>query len=209
MSKVTSPVHLSSIASPGDDGFIYVNLIGEDGRTITHFEQRYYSRQGERFFFDRYLDFNIPGPAEYGRLEIRTRDKWGRDVSISSVDLLLLSVGNSELFDPLSLLEPYIIWYPHEGAIITGGSLLVSGLVQPVNQNPIIFELIDDGGKIVGSTRIDAPRIEPGQTHAQFAAAVPYQLDAGAEARLIIRQESLSRIPGTVALSSMRLILAP
>jgi hypothetical protein len=209
MSKVTSPIHLSSIASPGEDGYIYVKLIGEDGRVITQLDQRYYTRQGERFLFDPRIEFTIPGAAEFARLEIRTRDKWGRDISISSVDLLLLSVGNDEIYDPISLLEPYIIWYPRERATITGGSLLVSGLVQPVNHSPIIFELVDGGGKIVGSTKIDAPPIESGQTHAQFAAAIPYKLDAGAEVRLIIRQESVSRIPGTVALTSMDLILAP
>jgi hypothetical protein len=209
MSKVTSPIHLSSIASPGDDGYIYVNLIGEDGQVISHLDQRYYTRQGERFLFAPQIAFTIPGPAEFARLEIRTRDKWGRDISISSVDLLLLSVGNNEIFDPISVLEPYIIWYPREGATISGGTLLVNGLVQPVNNTPIIFELIDDGGKLVGSTKIDAPSIEYGQTHAQFAAAVPYKLDAGAEVRLVIRQDSISRIPGTVALTSMRLILAP
>jgi hypothetical protein len=209
MSKVTSPIHISSIVSPGEDGYIYVTLYGEDGRVITHLDQRYDTRLVERFLFDQHLEFTIPGPAEYARLEIRTRDKWGRDVSVSSVDLLLLSVGTAEIYDPIILLEPYIIWYPREGQTITGGTLLVNGLVQPVNNNPILFELVDDGGKIVGSTKMDAPPILEGQTHVEFNAAVPYKLDAGAEVRLIIRQESVGRIPGTVALTSIRLILGP
>jgi hypothetical protein len=209
MSKVVSPIHLSSIASPGEDGNIFVNLIGEDGRVITHLEQHYYTRQGQRFLFNPIIEFTIPGPAEYARLEIRTRDKWGRDVSISSVDLLLLSVGSNEIYDPISGLEPYIIWYPSDGAIISGGSVLVNGLIQPVNHNPIIFELVDAGGKIIGSSKIDAPNVENGQTHAEFNAAVPYKLDAGADVRLIIRQDSTGRIPGTVALTSMHLILGP
>jgi hypothetical protein len=209
MSKVVSPILLSSIASPGEDGHIFVNLIGEDGRVITHLDQRYYTRDGQRFLFDPKIEYSIPGPAEYARLEIRTRDKWGRDISISSVDLLLLSVGGDEIFDPISLFEPYIIWAPREGAILSGGAVLVNGLVQPVNQSPVIFELVDAGGKVVGSSKMEAPIVESGQTHAEFTQVVPYKLDAGADVRLIIRQESVGRIPGTVALTSMHLILAP
>ena len=209
MSKVVSPIRLTSIVSPGEDGYIYINLIGEDGKIITHLDQHLYTRLEQRFVLDIKINFTIPGPAEYARLEIMTRDKWGRSISISSVDLLLLSVGTDEINDPISVLEPYIIWYPRDNAILSGGSVLVKGLIRPVNHSPIIFELVDAGGKVIGSSKIDAPVVAEGQTHAEFNAAVPYKIDAGADVRLIISQESVGRIPGTVALTSMHLILAP
>jgi len=209
MSKVVSPLHISSIISPGEDGYIHIILRGEDGRVISQLDQHFYTRLGTRFLFDQKIDFSIPGPAEYARLEIRTQDRWGRNISMSTVDLLLLGMGRAEVYDPVSELEPYIIYYPFEGKTITGGSVLVQGQIQPVNNSPVIFELVDGGGNIVGTTRINAPKVEDGQTHAQFNAAVPYKVDAATDVRLIIRQESAGRIPGTVALTSERLVLAP
>ncbi|MCE1255056.1 MAG: hypothetical protein LWX83_16100 [Anaerolineae bacterium] len=209
MSKVVSPIRVEAVVSPGENGRVQINLIGEDGRIISTQELRYSLQSFQRYMLQQKVDFTIPGPAEYGRLEIRTRDRRGRDMSLTSVDLLLLSLGRDEIYAPVSLLEPYIIYYPEENDVIKGGLLLVNGAVQPVNQNPIIFDLVNETGRVLGSTRISAPQVEEGQTHAAFSAAVPYQVSGLTDARLIMRQESAGRISGNVAITSLLVKLQP
>lgn len=195
--------------SPGENGKVDISLYGEDKRLITNQQLSYSMQKYQRFMLQQKLAFTIPGPAEYARLEIKTRDRWGRDMSVSSVDLLLLAMGSDEPFPPISLLEPYIIWYPEEAGIVQGGTLLVNGLVKPVNPTPLIFELIDESGQLVGSTQLNPPAIQEGQTHAPFTVAIPYRVNSGTNARLIIRQESVGRIPGTVAMTSVQVSLNP
>ena len=204
-----SPIRVEAVVSPGENGKVEINLLGEDGRTITSQELKYSIQQFKRYMVQQKIEFSIPGPAEYGRLEVRTRDRWGRDMSLTSVDLLLLSMGLDEIYAPISLLESYIIYYPEENDVIQGGVLLVNGAVQPVNNTPLIFDLIDEAGQLIGTTRIEAPVVEEGHTHAAFSAAVPYQVTGLTDARLIIRQESVGRIPGNVAMTSMLVVLMP
>jgi hypothetical protein len=209
MSKVVSPIRVDAVVSPGENGKVEINLIGEDGRLISNQELKYSMQKFQRYGVQQKLNFTIPGPAEYGRLEIRTNDRWGRNVAITSVDLILMGIGSEETFPPISLLEPYLIYYPNENNVIEGGTLLVNGVAQPVNRNPLKIVLVDESGKQLGGTQVEAPVIAEGFTHADFSAAVPYQVDEQTDARLMIYQESAGRIPGIVSLTSIDVELKP
>jgi hypothetical protein len=87
--------------------------------------------------------------------------------------------------------------------------VLVNGLIRPVNETPVIFELIDPTGSVIASSQmiIDPPSGD--LSHTPFQIGIPYRVTASTSARLVLRQESDGRIPGTVALWSMLLTLEP
>jgi hypothetical protein len=209
-SRVISPFRLEANVVPGEDGFIRVELVGEDGRLIVRDLLNNAGAIGTRFWFSHWLDFDITAAAETTRLVLSVQDVQGRKIAISSVDLILLYLGEDEINPPFSLLEPYVLWYPHHGAVIKNSVVLVGGLAQPVNSNPLIIELIDEEGQVISSVQTTLAEPLGGEhTHARFEIGVPYNVSETTPVRLSLRQESAGRLPGTVALSSVPITLEP
>ena len=125
-----------------------------------------------------------------------------------SVDLVLLAVGRAEIYAPEITQEPYIIRLPKEGQPVSGGTLLINGLVRPVNASPVIVECITEDGRVVASGQFTPDPPSGPLSHSPFLFEIPYQVDAPTPVRLSFRQEG-SRIPGTLALSSLLIVLEP
>lgn len=195
--------------TPGDDGLVHIELIGEDGRLIADREYNFWNRLKQRFIFTPVVEFSLTAVVETARLVLSVDDLYGRKIALSSVDLLLLSVGSNEINPPVSLLEPYLIRQPRPDQVIEGGVLLVEALANPVNDRPLILELIDERGKIVGSTQIQVEPPGGDLSHTPFVVDISYEVSETTPVRLTLRQESAGRIPGTVALSSRTIILEP
>lgn len=208
-SKVISPIRIESMISPGDDGFVYLYLIGEDGRIINLDDLNYSQSTYTRFLIAPYLSFEIDSIAETARLLVLTRDIYGRTMALSSVDLILLSVGRNEIAPADSLHEHLIITTPINGQVISGGKVVVTGQAAPLNSSPMIFELIDEESQLVGSRQVDMPIPPAGLSYTPFVIDVPYSITEITPVRLTMRQESDSRLTGTVALSSCEIILKP
>lgn len=209
MSRVTSPIRIEAAVSKGDDGFVYANLIGEDSRVITQQAFDYHWNQYSRFLVVEKVEFAIIGVSETARLELFTLDLAGRTVALSSVDLILLSIGDDQIYTPETLLEPYLIRYPFEGQVVQGGDVLVDGLANPVNENPLLIELIDEQKNVIALTQITVAAPSGDLSHTPFTVDIPYSVDSSTPVRLSIRQESTGRIPGTVALYSIPITLEP
>jgi len=155
------------------------------------------------------VDFNISAAVETARLSIWVNDRFGRLMDLASVDLLLMSMGDNEINPPAYSDAPYLIRYPEQNQTIKGGILLLQGLANPVNESPLIIELVTEDGNIVGSNTISVAAPSGDLSHTPFILDIPYTVNASAPVRLTIRQESTGRIPGTVALSSMTLVIEP
>ncbi|HQF63104.1 MAG TPA: hypothetical protein PLT26_11430 [Anaerolineaceae bacterium] len=209
LSRVISPIDINANVIPGEDGLVYVDLIGEDGRYITREAYNFRAYRGMSVLVAPDLEYQITAASELARLEIYSRDNVGRVSDLTSVDLILMQVGVPEVFSGGDPLEPYIIRAPRSDTVLAGDSVMVFALIQPVNNFPVIFELLDDQGVVVGSYTLDAPTPIEGHTHAAVYVNVPFTVTAETPARLIIRQESIGRIPGTVALTSIALTLLP
>jgi hypothetical protein len=208
-SKVTSPFRVEAQVKPGDDGMVRLEIIGEDSRIITLLWLNNKANIGRRFWIAPSVEFSITAVAETSRLVMSVYDMFGRTIALSSVDLILLFIGEEDPNPPGSLLEPYVIWYPKRNEVVQGGTAWVGGLVQPVNDNPLIVELIDEDGNIVGRKQLQASQPEGENTHSRFDVGVPYSVNGRTPVRLTIYQESDQRIPGTVALNSQIIILEP
>jgi hypothetical protein len=206
---VTSPFRVEAFVTPGDDGYVYLELIGEDGRTITQQSLDYRALINRSLWISPSVSFNISAVAETARLLIYVNDKYGRKIAISSTDLILLSLGNDEINPPAIVEEPYLIRYPKPGQTLQGGTLVITGLVNPVNDSLVIIELIDEQNNVVGSVKIVVPPPSGDLSHTPFSVGVPYTVSASTDVRLTMRQESSGRIPGTVELFSEEITLEP
>jgi hypothetical protein len=209
LSKVSSPFRVEAVIKTGDDGKAWLHLIGEDGRILTEQALDFGRQANQRFAVSPEVGFEISGAAETGRLIFSSRDAYGRTVGLSSVDLILMKAGSDEINPPVNLLEPYLVRQPRNEAVISGGAVLVSGLIRPVNATPVIFELIDTAGRVVGSTQMTIEPPEGDLSHSPFQTIILYNVTSTTPARLALRQESDRRLPGTIALWSMPLTLEP
>lgn len=208
-SFVTSPIRPEAIVSPGEDGFIIVELIGEDGRTITKENINYQGYMGRRFGIAPEVDFELQKVSEYGRLSIYTKDRYNRTIALTSVDLILLQLGSNKISPPNDLTEPYIIREPDAEDTIEGGMIVVEGLARILSTSPIIIECIDSEGNIVGDAQINVEAPNQILSHIPFEAFIPYSVEASTNVRITVRQDSDSRLPGTLYLFSFEVTLEP
>lgn len=208
-SQVTSPIKLESLIMPGDDDNVYVDLIGEDGRMITQQTLDFSDYSGRHFYISPEIPFSIKSAGETARVVVRVVDAFNRPISICSVDVVLLQVGRTEIYANPIVEEPYIVRSPGEGDSVSGGVLVVSGLARAVNLQPLIFELIDENGAVRGSAVQEVSQPYGDFSHVPFEVYVPYTVTEQTNVRMTIRQESDTRIPGTVWLDSWLLTLNP
>jgi hypothetical protein len=209
LSKVSSPFRVEAVIKTGDDGKAWLHLIGEDGRIITEQKLDFGRQSNQRFAVSPEVTFEISAAAETARLMISSLDSFGRTIGLSSVDLVLMKAGNDDINPPVTYLEPYLVRSPRNEAVISGGAVLVTGLIRPVNETPVIFELIDAAGSVIASTQLSIEPPSGDLSHTPFQVGLPFQVTASTPARLVLRQESDGRIPGTIALSSVVVILEP
>jgi hypothetical protein len=207
MSKVVSPINFVVYILPDFTGTTRIQLLGEDGRELFSKVFRTFSNIGYTTRVDENIGFEIHGAAEIGRLQISTADEFGRMQAFNSVRLLLLSVGKNEISQAYAPLERVLLRKPKRGDTVSGGVLTVDGEIQPVNNEPIIVELYDNTGNIMGS-RILA--LEPADGGYQFfSTTIPYETSSKqVPARLMIRQSD-DRIPGLAYLYSLKILIDP
>jgi hypothetical protein len=208
-SKINSPLEIEAGVSPGDNGLVLVDLIGEDGRTIARQRLDYTEFIGRTIGIAPKLDFKIAAVAETTRLVISVDDRFGRKIALTSTELVLISIGDNQIYPPGYQYAPYVINAPVEDQIITGSVLKISGLARPVNLTPLIFELIDEKGVVIRAAQLQVPLPGGEQSHMPFELEIPYQVSSPTRVRLTVRQTSDDRIPGNVALWSVPIYLQP
>lgn len=208
-SKVSSPIQLEALISPGDDNLVHIDLMGEDGRIIVSEVLDFRNYDAKNFYITPEIPFTINSAAELARIVVYTHDMFGQRISLVSVDVLLLQLGGSDISAPLVEFEPYLVTTPREGTLITGGTVTVDGTARVVNDQPLVIELINEEGAVVGSAEVLVSQPSDTLVHVPFQVTVPYSVTHRTRVRMSIRQESATRIPGTVWMSSTILFLDP
>jgi len=197
------------MVEPGDDGYVYFDLIGEDGRIINHVEDNLKYNLGQHIIIVPKIDFQTNAVAESARLVMYTRDAAGRMISLTSVDIFLLSIGESVVTTPNLQQEPFLVRGPSSGDSISGGVVHLIGLVKPLSNKPLVVELIDDQQNVIGTANLHIAPPTGKLSHTPFEVDIPYSITQEEKVRLSLRQESDTRIPGDVGLFSLMLDLQP
>lgn len=206
MSKVVSPIEFVVHVSPDYVGTTRVELIGEDGTELYRKIFKTYSNIGYYTRVDEKINFEIKGTAEVARLQISTLDEQGRVKAFNSVRVVLLAVGENEFTPPYTVQERTLLRYPKRGDEISGDNLPVTGEFQPANNMPLVLELVDLNGNVLGSRILQLGPADG--KYQQFTTTIPYQLAKKTQARLVIRQSD-DRIDGLAYLFSMKLLVGP
>jgi hypothetical protein len=206
-SKVASPFLMRAYAPPGPDGVVRIELLGEDGRLLMREIRVYGNARGSQVLMGLEVSFGISAVAEVGRLQISVQDENGELTALSSVDLLLLSIGEGDFNPPGDLLETIVIQRPQAREKINGGTVTISGVARPRTDQPLMIELKSADGKILGTRQV-AVVPSPGSTYGTFTSDVPYAVDSPTPARLSVWERG-DPIPGMAQLSSLEVTLSP
>lgn len=207
MSKAVSPIRFIVFVAPEYTGLTRIELIGEDGREIY---RKVLRTVNVRTFFrvSEDIPFEIPGAAEVARLQISTVDTNGQIMALKSVRMLLQSVGEELDTPAYEAIEPVALRFPKRNDEITGGAVYVEGEFRPLMNTPLILELVDDKGNILGSRILYFDTAL--NTYQIFNVSIPYKVTdpKGIPVRLVLRQSD-DRIPGNAYIFTYPLKLKP
>ncbi len=206
MSQVTSPVHFYGYAVPGYNDKGLIQLHGEDGSLLAS-EVLQLNTAYKWAFFSWSLPFEVRGAGELGRLSLSTRDQYGRLTALQSVHLLLLPDGFEIINPPGSLAERCVIESPVAGKRISGGTVTVSGEMQPYNSLPLVVELVARDGSSLGTSLVSIGSGQVG-TFIAFQVDIPYSVTTYTPVLLTVYQND-DRIGGTMYLYSQEIYLNP
>ncbi len=206
LSELVSPVVAYGYAIPGFNNVGRLSLVGEDGSLLDSEVLQLNTAFTWAYFYWE-LDFEIQGAGELARLSMSTQDEYGRLVSVYSVHLILLSEGYSVVNAPGNIEERCVIQQPEAGRRIAGGTLAVTGEMRPVNNQPLVVQLVDRSGNLLAS---QAAAMTPASddSFVPFQVILPYSISIGTWARLSVSQAD-DRIGGTMYLYSREVYLNP
>jgi hypothetical protein len=208
LSRVTSPITLSAYLKTGGDGKVVVELLGEDRRVL--FREVKSVRTvpaGAWVPLKMALEYEISAAAEAGRLQIYVADANKHTSALSSIPLILLSIGQDDIYPPQNRLAPIVIQSPHKKALIQGGEVQVSGLVRGDPDQPLMVRLILPDGSEAGARLASVTPLEQGD-YASFQVDVPYTVDKATRALLTVSQGEAG-INDVVQLTSVEVMLSP
>ena len=206
-SKVLSPFILRASVKPGSNAAVRIELLGEDGRLLTREVRRYSSLENEWVSLGGEVSYGINSVAEIGHLQIGIEDEHGRLHSVSSVDLILQSMGNQDLFQPVDLLEDIILLLPKPNRLIQGGTMRIDGLARPRTGKLLMIEIVSSDGRIVGTRQVSVTP-QSDSSYGTFTIDVPYKVDYTTRVRVKVWEPGES-IPGIVNLSSVEVLVSP
>jgi len=212
MSKVISPLRLIANFRSVPSGTYHIELWleplheGDPARLLYREVQRLISNPVDWVYLDQDIEFELSRVSEYAQLRVSVYDAYDRPVSINSVDLLLLSIGTSQITPSTVRTEPIVIREPLKNKLIQGGTVIVSGLARP-SEDFMLVELVTADGTVVGYRQVYVTPAPDG-SYVPFAVEVPYQVESPVWVRLRI-SESGTRITGIEHLSSVEVYLSP
>jgi hypothetical protein len=208
-SIMTSPFRVSAYLEPGHNYLVDLRLVGEDGSTLAKKSVMVLPWQGAtKATMVSLIEFEIePGMIEAARMEIGTRDEFGRPKAMNSIELILMSEGESMRNYAEILKERVVIQYPRNDTLIQGDTLLLSGLVKAPSEKPLSVELITETGEIVGASEAAVLLPEEGG-YGIFATEVHYEVTEPTWVRLVISVPD-ARIPGMAYIKTRELLLYP
>ncbi|MGC8855286.1 MAG: hypothetical protein ACP5QU_00645 [Anaerolineae bacterium] len=184
LSKIASPLNLQAKVVAGESEVVQVSLLGEDGRLLARTIQRL-PRRPSGVYLPLKIPFEIRAAAEAGWIQISTLDKHGHIQALNSLNLILLSVGES-VINPAGnvIYERLVLYTPEENASISGGQLQVTGRFWPFNDQPFFLELILPDGQVAGTRVLTLKGLET----QEFSATIPYKVSESTLALLTVRQ---------------------
>ncbi len=184
MSRIVSPLQVNALVVAGDSKKVEVDLFGEDGSLLGR-TLRVVAGSPEGDPLSVKIPFQIRAAGETGYVQVSTKDVKGRVQSLTTLPILLLSSGSSQV-NPAgnTIYERVVLPHLAPDADASGGVVELVGQVLPYNRQPIIVELISNDGKNL-SLRV---LTTTGTDWQSFETTVPYKVDKPTPARLYVHE---------------------
>jgi hypothetical protein len=203
-SRIASPLEVQILAVAGNSRKIDVSLFGEDGRLLADII-RPVEGHPTGDFLSLKIPFEIRAAAEVGVIQVSTKSISGRLQSLSSVRVLLLSSGASQITPAENAIyERVTLPNLRPNSDVSGGVLSIQGQYTPYNQQQVILELITDAGQLMSSRVLNVQNLDP----QNIDTTLPYKVSVPTQARLFIHQED-NVLKGPVYIYSQEITLNP
>ena len=205
-SVVTTPINVRALVHPGDGGLVRVKLVDQQQNLLARQVLRINAPTLDAVEFATELAFEIPVERTTAFLTVVTQDHVNRPIAIRSVPITLQSSGEMRI-EPQLIADPWLeINQPKPGAVINDSPIIVTGMVRPINERPVIFELITERGSVIVTRQL---AVETTGELMAFEIPLPYSPSLRIrDIRLTIRQSS--GIAGVnVILDSLPLTIVP
>jgi len=206
-SKVISPFTMRAAVKPGDNSVVHIELLGQDGQLLMREVRTFQTLETDWLTLGSEIIYGINSVAESGRLQVSIEDEHGRLKSVSSIDLVLQSMGNQDLNQPGDEFEDIVLESPRSYLLIQDGTMRVAGMARLRTGQPLRIEIVTSDGRIVGTRQVSVNPSQ-GSQYETFAIDVPYNISYTNRVRVQV-WEPASRIPGIINLSSVEVLLSP
>lgn len=207
-SQVVSPVRVSGWAGPAYGGKVFVRLIGEQGQEIGRATTFLLAIEGSAGAFVVTVPFSISGVAEAGLIEVSFNHQTSNQVDhIHSRPVVFLSVGPPRIFTDPDAPEKLTIFSPREDRRVSGGVAEVRGAAWIDEDFPLLIEVLDRSGNVVGSAEVEVEAPVLGEL-GTFEARVPFTIPRAQYGRIAIIERS-EHPPAVRHYTSIRVYLEP
>ncbi len=206
-SQAVSPLRVTGFGGPSWQGRVRLRLIGEQGDLLadrTTFLQAMPDLAG-RIYTD--LTFTFPWVAQTARLEVRTfstRD--GQMDHLTTREVVLLTTGTALIYPALGGAEKIAIFSPRANGYVRGSPVTVRGGGWLDTPGPLVVEVLDRNGNVVGSATAPLSTSNTGEV-GSFEVQVPYSLENSQYGRIAVYELAVSP-PGILHYSSVDVYLA-
>ncbi len=184
MSKIVSPIQIQVLVVAGESRRVEIDLFGEDGSLLGRKVLAVVgSPAGDPLSVK--IPFEIRAAGETGFIQISTDDARGRIQSLTTLQVLLLSSGTSQVTPAgNAIYERVVLPHLEAGADVSGGIVQLEGQVLPYNRQPIIIQLMSTDGKYQWLRVLTTT----GTDWQSFDTTVPYKVTSPTPARLYFQQ---------------------
>lgn len=206
-SQALSPLRVTGFGGPSFQGRVRLRLIGEQGDILadrTTFLQAMPNLAG-RIYTD--LTFSFPWVAQTVRLEVMTfstRD--GQMDHLTTRTVVLLTTGTALVYPGIGGAEKITIFSPRANGYVRGSPVTVRGGGWLDTPGPLVVEVLDRNGNVVGSATAALSTSNPGEV-GSFEVQVPYTLENSQYGRIAVYEQAISP-PGILHYSSVDVYLA-
>lgn len=185
-SIITSPIEISAQVQVQPQDLIRIKLVDRSGSVISR-QLFHVNASGDAILnFTTSLAFEIPRETTDGLLMIAVQDSHNRLAALRSASLKLLSDGENRINVQSTNSDWLTITKPQPGEKLQGGAIDVEGIVIPIIDRPVFFELITDSGGQIGWKQM---AVENAGDIIEFNITVPYAyITQERDVRLVIRQ---------------------
>jgi hypothetical protein len=154
------------------------------------------------------IEFDIPRSAQSTRLEISSRDKFGRLTAITTTDLVLLSRGEEEIKAIQDLYASLLVQQPIPSTLIQGDILVIQGVTRFSADDQLVVELVNRDGGQVGSGTVTISEETLGFGYRSFEGEIPFQVGTTSwiQVQVYARDGNFS---GVQYLTSVEVLVSP